>query len=175
MPERDDPPATVISIVDVLASRARERLRDRARRDRALADVTRWLDMALDLAGVDFDAAIALLDPASDDHAALRCARALQRCVLGDVEAGLAEWADVIARFPRRAVPYVTRARWLARMAPDEALADVEAALGLEPSAEDAYLVRGQCHDALGDPDRALADYHRHLAANPKSPDALKA
>jgi tetratricopeptide (TPR) repeat protein len=175
MVERDDPPSNVVSIVDALASRARERLRDRARRDQALADVTRWLDIAIDLAGVDFDAALEQLDPASDDHAALRCARALQRCVLGDVDAGLAEWNDVIARFPHLPAPYLTRARWLVRMAPDEALADVEAALGLEPSAEDAYLLRGQCHDKLGDADRALADYHRHRAANPKDPDALKA
>jgi tetratricopeptide (TPR) repeat protein len=59
-------------------------------------------------------------------------------------------------------------------MAPDEALADVEAALELEPTAEDAYLLRGKCHEKLGDADRALANYHRHLAANPRDPDALK-
>jgi tetratricopeptide (TPR) repeat protein len=174
MPDRDDPPSNVISLADALAAKARERLRDRARRDRSLADLTRWLDMALDLVDVDFDAAIACLDPASDDHADLRCARALQRCVVGDVEAGLADWADVIARFPRLAAPYLTRGRWLARMAPDEALADVEAALRLEPAAEGAYLLRGQCHEKLGDADRALANYHRHLAANPGDPDALK-
>jgi len=174
MPQRDDPPSNVISLADALAAKARERLRNRARRDRALADLTRWLDIAIDLVDIDFDAAIACLDPASDDHAALRCARALQRCVGGDVEAGLAEWADVIARFPRLAAPYVTRARWLARMAPDEALADVERALELEPAAAGAYLLRGQCHQKLGDADRALANYRRHLAANPRDPDALK-
>jgi tetratricopeptide (TPR) repeat protein len=174
MPEPDEPPSNVISLADALAAKARERLRDRARRDRALADLTPWLDMAIDLVDVDFDAAIACVHPGSDDHAALRCARALRRCVVGDVEAGLAEWADVIARFPHLAAPYLTRARWLARMAPDEALADVEVALALEPTAEDAYLLRGKCHEKLGDADRALANYHRHLAANPRDPDALK-
>src|SRR6202011_1711225 len=86
MPEHDDPHSNVISLADALAAKASARLRDRARSDRALADLTRWLDMAIDLVAVDFDAAIACLDPASDDHAALRCARALQRCVVGDVE-----------------------------------------------------------------------------------------
>lgn len=52
-----------------------------------------------------------------------------------------------------------------------EAIADATAAIALEPANAEAFDLRGRCHEALGDLDRALEDYSQAARLDPADPD----
>ncbi len=98
----------------------------------------------------------------------MRSLRALRSCKRGDVAAGLAEWAEIIAAEPGIAETYLIRSRWLGQTDVPAALADCERAVAAEPQNATAYARRGDCHRVLGDAERALADYRRAVALDPE-------
>lgn len=61
---------------------------------------------------------------------------------------------------------------WAAKGAHDRAIADYDAAIGLDPKYSDAIYNRGHAWALKGDPDRAIADYDAVLRLNPKDPAA---
>ncbi len=120
----------------------------------------------------DFDEMLAWCDEegtpeARSSWADIRSLRALQSCLRGDVEAGRAEWAEVIAAEPNLAGPYLTRARWLSETDLPAALADCDRAVVADPQGVHGYARRGDYHRALGDPERALANYRRAIGIDP--------
>lgn len=126
----------------------------------------------------DFDAEIQKLadqppEEARRERAELRANRGLQRCLRGDPEGGLAEWAEVIAEVPELAYPYLLRARWLLRTDAQRALEDYDRAAAVEPRNALVYWRRGACHKEMGDQDRALANYRRALSLDPTAIDVL--
>ena len=94
--------------------------------------------------------------------------RAMRSCIRGDVEGGLAEWAEIIAAEPGVSGTYLLRSRWLGRTDVSAALADCERAVAADPRSASAYARRGDCHRVLGDPDRAIADYRRAVGLDPE-------
>src|SRR5690348_7502881 len=105
----------------------------------------------------------------------MRSVQALQRCLLGDVEAGLAEWAAILVEVPDAARVHAVRGRWLTGTDPAAALLDLDRAVAIEPGNAKHYVNRGDCFQALGDPDRALANFRRALALDPEGIDVLAA
>jgi tetratricopeptide (TPR) repeat protein len=65
--------------------------------------------------------------------------------------------------------------RNLAGNAPDEAVEDFDAALALQPSLPDAFILRAQALASLGDARAAAADIQRALALEPRHFGALVA
>jgi tetratricopeptide (TPR) repeat protein len=171
-PPRGD--TKVISIVEELERRQMARVRDRASAMhlRELESSLELIDHTAALKELDFAAELAKVESlppeeARRERAQVRAARALQSCLLGDPEAGLAEWAEVIAEVPELAHPYLVRARWLMQTDPPAAIADYDRAAQAEPKNPTVYCRRGDCYAALGDQDRALANYRRALALDP--------
>jgi tetratricopeptide (TPR) repeat protein len=80
----------------------------------------------------------------------------------------MAEWAEVIAAEPRSATPYMLRARWVGQTDVRGALADLDLAVAAEPRNPATYARRGDCLRALGDEERALANYRRAVGLDPK-------
>jgi tetratricopeptide (TPR) repeat protein len=189
MPDREDPrPASekrrakVTSIVEALERKTWERLRASAlsRHTRSLEALVESADFSRGLETTDFDEILGEIDAEEDESATLaraqvRCARALRSCLRGDADAGLAEWAQVIAEMPSLALPYVVRARWRMKADPKAALADLDRAATAQPNDAAVYFVRGECLVLLGDLDRALANYRRGLGLDPRSVDGLHA
>jgi tetratricopeptide (TPR) repeat protein len=172
----------VVSIVERLEQKRRARLRVQSakRHNRELELAVDWFDMRSQIESVKLDAEIARLRRTDTEaerryKGELRCLRAFQRCLRGEVEAGHAEWAEVIADVPGLALPYLLRGRWQMDSHPREALVDFDRATETEPEAASAYFRRGECYAKLGDNERALANYRRALGLEPDSIDGLYA
>jgi tetratricopeptide (TPR) repeat protein len=178
MSDRDErppgaaPPSNVLSITRALEKKAWERLELQGKHRRAHENLIRSASLGRELASIDFDPLLAQVDPASEACAELRCGRAMQRCLRGDAEGGLAEWAAVATAWPALATPYVMRGRWLGKTDPHAALADLDRAAQLDPTQPTIYFARGQVYREQKDPDRALANYRRAVALDPRSVDA---
>lgn len=164
----------VISIVRELEQRRAKEARARASashlRQAESAVETSENEMALE--ALDLDAGITWLerDPSPEGRVSwseVRSLRALRRCMHGDTEAGLAEWAEVIAAEPKIANTYLIRARWLGSADPAVALPDYDRAVEAEPNNPTVYARRGDCYRVLGDHDRALANYRRAVGLDP--------
>jgi tetratricopeptide (TPR) repeat protein len=165
----------VVSIVPEL-----ERKRMKRAHEHAAATHLRKLESAAEMSeheaaleDMDLDAGIAWCEAESSREARvswteLRSLRAMRSCMRGDVEAGLAEWAEVVAAEPKIAGTYLIRSRWLGRTDIPAALADCERAVAAEPKNATAYARRGDCHRVLGDSGRALADYRRAVGLDPE-------
>jgi tetratricopeptide (TPR) repeat protein len=173
-PRRQAGDGNVISIVDEIERRRMEQVRSQASamHSRELESSFELIDHTAELRRMDLTAELSALAelPAGEtrlQRAHLRAARALQSCLNGDPEAGLAEWAEVIAEVPELAHTYLVRARWLMQSDTDAALADYDRAASAEPGDPSAYWRRGDCYLARGDEDRALANYRRALALDP--------
>jgi tetratricopeptide (TPR) repeat protein len=166
----------VVSIVTELHRRELARARTLAERSHR-RELIAWVEMAETLHRVEsgeVSGALAELarieDPQATDAAArLRCVRALHTCLQGDEAGGHAEWEAIMAECPDMAFPYVLRARfWLLdQKQPERALPDLDRAVTIEPGDPGAYVMRARCHDALGDPERALANYRRAASLGP--------
>jgi tetratricopeptide (TPR) repeat protein len=172
----------VISIVDELERRriAQVRTRASAMHLRELESSLDLIDHTKALKDMDMDAELAQLSTLTPEEARVpraqvRAARALQSCLRDDPEAGLAEWAEVIAEVPELAHTYLVRARWLMQTDPAAALSDYDRAAAVEPSNAAAYWRRADCYLVLGDQDRALANYRRALTLDPSLFDVLQA
>src|SRR6185437_7682969 len=82
---------------------------------------------------LDLDAELERAEALPDEQARarkteIRGARAYQRCLRGDPEAGFAEWAEIIAEQPDAADPYLVRACWVMQSDPAAAMADLDRA-----------------------------------------------
>jgi tetratricopeptide (TPR) repeat protein len=169
----------VLSIVERIEARKLEQIRRSAAAMhlRELESSFQMLDHTKALEDMDVEAMLAELaalspgeisaDQARVARTEIRALRALRSCLRGETEAGLAEWAEVIAEAPKIASPYVLRARWRMGTDPAAALADFDRATEAEPTNPTVYARRGDCHAALGDEDRALANYRRAVALDP--------
>jgi len=183
-PGRPGDGSKVISIVDELERRRKARDRERASSMhlRELEANLELIDHTAALKDLQLDAEIERLGALTREgdasearlqQAAIRATRALQRCLRGDPDAGLAEWAEIVAEVPGLAHTYLVRARWLMQSDPAAALADYDRAVAAEPRNATAYWRRADCHLALGDQDRALANYRRAVALDPSLFDAF--
>jgi tetratricopeptide (TPR) repeat protein len=164
----------VISIVEELERRQMARVRDRASAMhlRELESSLELIDHTAALKDMDLEAELAKAanlppEEAKRERAQIRAARALQSCLRGKPEEGMAEWAEVIAEVPELAHTYLVRARWLMQIDPPAAIADYDRAATMEPKNSTVYCRRGDCYASLGDQDRALANYRRALALDP--------
>jgi len=105
-PSKPPPPApkrdNVTSIADELERRRWQRLRTEslALHQRGVEARIESIDRAMELKEMDFEGMLAALDSVPGatprDKAGLRCLRAQHNCLSGNVEAGLAEWAEVM-------------------------------------------------------------------------------
>jgi tetratricopeptide (TPR) repeat protein len=174
------PGEKVVSIVERIEQKQMARLRELSakRHIRELEATVEWFDLKKQLETMDLDAQLEAPAPADTpevrrQRGGLRCMRGLLRCLHGEVDAGHAEWAEVVADVPELALPHMLRARWLMASEPRSALAHFDRAAELEPTDANVYWRRGDCHARLGDHDRALANYRRALALDPDSIDGL--
>src|SRR5438105_1551620 len=132
MPDRDDlaPGAArrsnVLSITEALERKAWERLERQSKHRRTQENIVRSAALGRELASMDFEPLFEQVDPSSEACAELRCGRAMQRCLRGDLDGGLAEWSEVIATWPKPATPYLMRGRWLSSTDPQAGLADLD-------------------------------------------------
>jgi tetratricopeptide (TPR) repeat protein len=127
------------------------------------------LDIEGELARVE--RAIAQGQPgALEAKAGVRNARACRSFARGDVDAALAEWAEVIAEHPLYVDARMTRATFYRHHGDhDAAIADLDRAAEIDPNNAAVYQNRGDCWDSLGDPDRALANFRRAIQLDPTS------
>ncbi len=147
---------------------------------RELEAAIEWLDWKKQLEAQDFDTEIARAARADTgaarrEEGQLRCLRALQRCLKGDAETGRAEWAEVAAEVPDLALPHLFLARWVAQSDPRAALPHFDRAAEIEPRDANVYWRRGECHERLGDHERAIANFRTAHALDPSSVDGLYA
>ena len=79
-------------------------------------------------------------------------------------------WSNVIARYPDVALAYANRASFYkAEGRLDEAFADYERAIEIDPESSDAWYNRGVFFEDWGDTAKALADYDRAIEIDPTS------
>jgi tetratricopeptide (TPR) repeat protein len=173
-PRAPDAGEKVVSIVPQLERKRLQRAHEHAAVThlRQLESAAEMSEHEAAIADMDLEGGIAWCEgetsrEARVSWAELRSLRALRSCMQGDVEAGLAEWAEVIAAEPGIAGLYLIRSRWLGQTDLPAALADCERAVAAEPTNAIAYARRGDCHRVLGDPDRAIADYRRATGLDP--------
>ena len=82
----------------------------------------------------------------------------------------------VLALEPRWAEGFVRRANVMAGLGDmDDALADLESAVRLDPKRFDAFAALGSLEEANGRKKPALEAYRRSLAIDPKQDDVFKA
>ncbi len=106
--------------------------------------------------------------------ASARLRRGQLHILRGDWRRGAADLQSALALLPPTAAALEPRlfchenlARWLASAGrPEEALGHYGAAIALRPDRAGLYLRRGECHDSLGRPDLAEADYRTALASD---------
>jgi tetratricopeptide (TPR) repeat protein len=172
----------VLSIVERIEQKRMAHLRQQSAKlhVREIEAAVDWLDLRKQLETMDLDAELSRLAPAHTAEArhqrgALRCIRGLQSCLRGEVDAGDAEWSEVVAEVPELALPHLLRARWRMQSDPREALVHFDRAAEIEPRDATVYWRRGDCHAKLGDHERALANYRRALTLDPDSIDGLHA
>lgn len=79
-------------------------------------------------------------------------------------------WSNVIAQYPDVALAYANRASFhKSEGRLDEALADYERAIEIDPESSDAWYNRGVFFEDRGDTAKALADYDRAIELDPTS------
>ncbi|WP_211844103.1 tetratricopeptide repeat protein [Neoroseomonas oryzicola] len=126
--------------------------------------VARTLTGAIDGAGADFDAAVAL-DPANLHARSNRAAMAVGR---GDHEAALADLDAVIAANPDFPLAQLSRARVRRALGDrDGARSDLDAAIEAAPMLFEHYALRGDLRREEADVGGAMADYEAALRRQP--------
>jgi tetratricopeptide (TPR) repeat protein len=166
----------VISIAGELERRQLDRAKAAAKHNRFAEVGIEASQRPKMLETLDFDASFAeareLEEPQrSETTAQLRSLHALHLCHQGEVEAGMAEWAELLAEVPDCVFVYTMRSVWLCEKDDAAALADCDRALALEPSHPRHYERRADCLYRLGDPERALANYRTAFGLDPQSFD----
>src|SRR5262249_39717215 len=101
---------------------------------------------------------------AYEAKAGVRNARACRSFARGEIEAALAEWAEVIAEYPSYLDARMTRATFHRhRSEYRAAIEDLDRAAEIDPKNAAIYQNRGDCYESLGDHDRAMANFRRAL------------
>jgi tetratricopeptide (TPR) repeat protein len=94
---------------------------------------------------------------------------------MGNTEEAMADWARAIEADPSLAAAYTARGtEYRQRGDYSWALADLDRSIQLAPSV-DAYYQRGQVYQALGQPERAVADFDRGIAERREAPFLYRA
>jgi tetratricopeptide (TPR) repeat protein len=163
----------VVSIAPTIERRQIAEARSQLGHERALDQLDRRAALEESLEGIDFDAELARLRTFPPEQAAksigeCRSARALKSCLHGDVAAGFAEWAEVIAEMPTLGRPYELRAAFLSGRDDKAALGDLDRAIAISPENKTLYRNRGLAYRHLGDHARATANFRRVVALDPR-------
>jgi tetratricopeptide (TPR) repeat protein len=69
----------------------------------------------------------------------------------------------LVARYPNRALSYLSRGLLFSRIKAEDALADFNKAIELDPRSANAYFGRGVVYEELGREEAALADYNQAI------------